>query len=324
MSWKWRNPSWPAAITIPLTPNAVTPSAERILRNPGPRRARRASRRHSSRLALLGGVREREPAEQLTKLHSLLGRELRAEELLDVGEVRVSRGLDLPHALLGEHGVAHARVARARLLRDEAAALEPVEEPRNPRCREKHLARDVDPPHRVALREVELDQDVVVAHGQAVVGLEARTELPGRRRVSTEKPHPGDDCGIVENFLCAQYLTKQSSLAIVDCVLKYTSGDTQCPPSPPRRLHRPAAGAPTRFTRTSRSRSPTRARARSAAASASTLPACVTASSKAPPGSPASTSRTSSSTATFRRRTSSTQSASRRSPSGRATSSTAS
>src|SRR2546425_5629343 len=33
-SWKWRKPSKPGGITIPLTPNALTPKARRTLRKP--------------------------------------------------------------------------------------------------------------------------------------------------------------------------------------------------------------------------------------------------------------------------------------------------
>ena len=72
--------------------------------------------RVASRGARLRGVRERQATEELGELLALLRREPRAEQLLDVGDVRLARLFDLLHAGLREHGVRHARVGVAALL----------------------------------------------------------------------------------------------------------------------------------------------------------------------------------------------------------------
>ena len=90
-----------------------------------------------------------------------------------------ARGLlELREAVLREGCVAHPRVAVAALLPDPAGPLEPVEEARDPRGGQQHLAGEVDPPQRVLGRVVELDEDVEVAQGQPVRGLEARSKAP--------------------------------------------------------------------------------------------------------------------------------------------------
>ena len=127
--------------------------------------------------------------------HALVGCQIPGIPLVDLRDVEVVERRVVPRQIedpveVGAHdrvlGRADLHVAKALelLLRDRLrlggqvrlgdAILEPVEEPGDPGRSQQHLARDVDPPHRVPLGEVELDKHVVVAHRQAVVRLEAR------------------------------------------------------------------------------------------------------------------------------------------------------
>src|SRR3954452_4988836 len=183
-----------------------------------PRRARRGSRTRRSSRARLGRLLEWQAARALRELLALLRREPGAEELLDVGEVRLPRLLDLLHAGLREHGVRDARIGVAALLGNEPAGLEPVEQARDPRRGEQDRAGEFDPPWPAALRVVELHEHVEVAQRELVHRLEARRELPRERRVRAQEADPG---GVGEtgfcprNFLWTQYLTRQAFLAMI-------------------------------------------------------------------------------------------------------------
>src|SRR5579871_5442785 len=224
-------------------------------------------------------VGKRELGEELAEVIPLLRAQRGAEELVDVGVVRAPRLLDLAEPLLGQYGVAHARVAVARLLRDKAAALEAVEQTCNPRRREQDLTSDVYAPHGVVRSVVELDENVEVAQRKAMLGLEPRRQLLCQSRVRAKEAHPCGHRGI-RNFLRGQYLTRQSSLATIACAINYTRRFTSCPPLSLK--HRPEPGQRIRSTRTSSSRSTTPARTSSAAASTTTRRPSRTASSPAP------------------------------------------
>src|SRR5581483_1099464 len=256
------------------------------------RRARRGTRTRASFAVAGACVGEGEPAEEIGELLVLVVAELGAEELLQVGEVRRPRLLELLEPGLGERRVRHAGVGGAVLLLHPARALEAVQETRDPRGAEDDRPRDVDPPHAPARREVDLDEDVVVTQRESVPALQAGGQLPGQGRIRPQKPDPGRRPGL-HRSLCAQYLTRQEFLAIFACDLKYTRRCIPCPPSPSSPFP-PVPGRLTRCTRTSRSRLPTPVPTRSAAASATSPPPSPTAPSRAPQRSRASTSRTSS------------------------------
>ena len=94
-------------------------------------------------------------------------------------------------------------------LRDEALALEPVEQPRDPgRCQPEPL-RQIDPPHRAALRPGEQEQRLVPDDRQPVLRLKLEIERPAHRRLAAQEPDP-DRHGGFGNYLWCQYLTRQS------------------------------------------------------------------------------------------------------------------
>ena len=168
-------------------------------------------------------LRERQPPEQRRELGALLLGERRAEELLDVGEVRLLGRLELHDAGVGQDGVGHARVGLAARLVDPAGALEPVEQPRDAGRRQEHRPREVDAAHAPVRGVVELDEDVEVAERQPVLRLEPGRELARHRRVGTQEPRPGREPGLGQR-LCGQYLTRQSfSGNIVDIASIYAN-----------------------------------------------------------------------------------------------------
>ncbi len=142
----------------------------------------------------------------------LLGAEPRAEQLLDVGAVHPRGLLELGQTGVGQHRVGDAGVGVAARLRHPAGALEPVEQARDPGGGEDDRPGEVDPPQPVVGREVELHEHVVVAQRQPVLRLEAARELARDRRVRPEEADPGGQIRLGDN-LCAQYLTRQDSLA---------------------------------------------------------------------------------------------------------------
>src|ERR1700758_4077646 len=101
-----------------------------------------------------------EPLEKLAQRLELLLAETFAEELLDVREMVARRFFELVVPRSGQACVDDARVALARGLLDVPAALEAVEETRDPRGGEQDLLRETDPPHRAIWSPRQTDQDL--------------------------------------------------------------------------------------------------------------------------------------------------------------------
>src|SRR5439155_13916479 len=118
---------------------------------------------------------------------------------------------------------AHARDARARHALDEAVPLQPYNQPGDPGRSQQHLPRQMDPPQPPIGRAREAQQHLVVAQRQAVVRDELRVETTRRRRMRTQEP--GERLNL-RSCLSAQYLTSQSSLAILLTTLVYPKGAT--------------------------------------------------------------------------------------------------
>src|SRR4051794_12283202 len=75
-------------------------------------------------------------------------------------------------ALVGEDRERPARVSRAARAAQQALALEPVDEPREPAARQVDGVREVAHAHLLRGRVVDRDQDLVVAEREAVRRLE--------------------------------------------------------------------------------------------------------------------------------------------------------
>src|SRR5438874_4795730 len=190
-----------------------------------------------------------------------------AEEAADPLDVRFRGRPQLPEAVRRELRVAHARVALARHALAEAVVLQAREQPRDPGRRQQYLLRQIDPPQPPIGRAREAQQHLVVAQRQAVVRDELRVETTRRRRMRTQEP--GERLNL-RSCLSAQYLTSQSSLAILLTTQVYPKGATaQCPQLQARQFFRSARGTSIPSTRRSASRSRIRATcsARSPAAS---------------------------------------------------------
>src|SRR5262249_42232397 len=149
--------------------------------HPSPKRARAstswrsaASSRRAAAESLVDGtasgelVREPQPREELRQLLELLVREAPGEELLDPGEVRPCRLLQLAASRRGQLRVRDAGVRLAFHLLDAARLLEPVEETRDARRRQEHALREVDAAHHLVLRVREPQQHLVVREREPV------------------------------------------------------------------------------------------------------------------------------------------------------------
>src|SRR5687767_10160424 len=135
-----------------FTTSMITPplsiSARPVLTRMVPRSSIAVSLLGSARLAT---VAFGEPSEQLTDDEALVGVEAVEEETADAGDVRLARGAQLRPSRGGQLRVADAEVLLAGDALDEPRALEAFEQPRDPRWREQHLLREVDPTHPAAL-----------------------------------------------------------------------------------------------------------------------------------------------------------------------------
>ena len=80
------------------------------------------------------------------------------------------------------------RIGRTRGFLDEAAALQSVEEARDPGRREQHAPREVDPPHHSLGRVGEVQEHLVVVQRQAVLRLEPCAEPSGRGHMRAHEP----------------------------------------------------------------------------------------------------------------------------------------
>jgi len=105
--------------------------------------------------------------------------------------MRHRRLLQLGEPGLGDLCVGDARIGVAPSLLDVAAALEPVEQARDPRGSQHDTLRQVDPPHCALFRTSEVQQHLVVVQRQAVVALQPRRQLAGDRGVGAQEPDPG-------------------------------------------------------------------------------------------------------------------------------------
>jgi hypothetical protein len=160
-----------------------------------------------------------EPAEQRREVSQLLGAIARLEEVAEVGDVSLRRLLQLPVPVVGEHGVGHAPVGRAVRPVDPALPLEPVEEPGHARGGEDQLLGQVDAPQTAVLGPGEEEEALEVVDRQPVVGDELGVHRPRCRRLAPEQVDPGLD----RRCLLSQYLTRQSSLATIACVINYSA-----------------------------------------------------------------------------------------------------
>ena len=92
--------------------------------------------------------------------------------------------------LVGQLRVGHARVGLAGRLLHVAGTLEPFEQPRDPRGRQQHALRQVDPPHHEAVGVREVQQHLVVVQRQPVLALELSRQLARDRCMSAQERHP--------------------------------------------------------------------------------------------------------------------------------------
>ena len=66
--------------------------------------------------------------------------------------------------------------------------LEPVQKPRNAGRGEAEALGEIDPPHRAMLRAGKVEQRLEVVCTEAVLGEEARLDLPHQRAVGVQEP----------------------------------------------------------------------------------------------------------------------------------------
>src|SRR4051795_1877175 len=138
------------------------------------------------------------PLPELRELaHLVLGEmpEEAAADDLDVGRAGV---LDHRAAPIGEHRVAAAPVLGAGRARDDALALEPVDEPRHARAAEQDVLGQLRHPQPPARRLAQRAEDLVGGQRQAVAGLELGVELAGEGGVHADEPAPRAELGFPE------------------------------------------------------------------------------------------------------------------------------
>src|SRR6185437_11177361 len=127
------------------------------------------------------------------KLGELLQLDLPVALLADRADRGGVAGRCLPQPLaagVGDHRVAHARVARAHALADEAELLEPVEQPGDPGGRELEPLGQVGPAQLPVVGAGEEEQGLVVVHAEAVIALQLGAHDAPQRGVATQEPHP--------------------------------------------------------------------------------------------------------------------------------------
>src|SRR5689334_3489587 len=154
----------------------------------------RSLRRFSLGGAVVGLERlGRQALQQPREHHELVAGEALAEEAAYAADVRLARLAELRLAFDGQLRVRHPRVARAGRPLDVAGALEPFEQPGDPRRREQHALGEVDSAQALAVRAREVQQDLVIVERQPVLGDELGVQSPRRRGMRTQEPDPGLD-----------------------------------------------------------------------------------------------------------------------------------
>src|SRR5215210_6456258 len=131
-----------------------------------------------------------DPAEELRERRALGLAEETEVHAVDAFEVGHGCFAKLPMPVVGELRVAHAPIAVAGRLRDEARALETGEEPRDPRRSQQHLRSEVDALEAAVRCARQAEQDLVVVDRQRMVALELGRELAHDRRVGAQQPRP--------------------------------------------------------------------------------------------------------------------------------------
>jgi hypothetical protein len=104
--------------------------------------------------------------------------------------VRLAGGLKLLVACRGELRVHHSPVGRTCLTGDEARALQPVEEPRDPGGGEQDAGGEIDPAHGLFGRPRKVQQHLEVVDRQPVIGHELGVQLPDDCRMRPQEAHP--------------------------------------------------------------------------------------------------------------------------------------
>src|SRR6266511_464508 len=129
------------------------------------------------------------PPEELGERCPFLLGEALEVDALDSREVRPRRGAKLVEALVGEPGVADARVGLALGTLHVSGALEPGKEPRDPGGSEQDLLGELDPLQPFGLPG-EPQQHLVVVDRQPVLRDQIRGEFSRHGRVRAEKSRP--------------------------------------------------------------------------------------------------------------------------------------
>ena len=130
------------------------------------------------------------PTEQRGQLARLLGAEMLEEQPADAADVGAARVAELGQALVGELCVRHPSIVRAGGSLDEAAGDQPVDEAGDPGPGEHGALGQRGHGQLPVGRLGQVQQDLVVARGDAVFGGELGVEQPQDRGVTLQIAAP--------------------------------------------------------------------------------------------------------------------------------------
>lgn len=142
-----------------------------------------------------------EPGEGALERGKLIAREAIQEVL---GHAPQMGGGCLAKALvtgIGQRRPLAAPIVVARPSLDEALGDEAVDEPGRPRPREEQPIGELAHPQPMLARIRQLDEDVVVGEGHALLGLELALEFPNDPGVGAQEGAPGSKARVVARDL---------------------------------------------------------------------------------------------------------------------------
>src|SRR5919109_2154417 len=127
---------------------------------------------------------------KMGELAQVVFQEVAQESLAHAVEMGGARPRQERLARVGQHRVAAAAVGRARVALQQAVALEPVDQPRHAGAREQHAVGQLGHPAAPVWGGLQIDQHLVGAEGQVVLGEQLGVERLHERAVDAEHAAP--------------------------------------------------------------------------------------------------------------------------------------